>query len=139
MGKSRLDYFSKYYFYTLLDIELNMIIHHIKRRLNILNRKHLLNNDKKILFFENEYVNIYSNRKIDGGHKMKKYILNLVPFIITAICIISYNIIGAEVLPDGRLSEPFYLIPIAWLFFFIGIIGFVANLLLYIKNKKANI
>lgn len=63
---------------------------------------------------------------------MKKYILNLVPFIITAICIISYNIIGSEILPDGTLSEPFYLIPIAWLFFLVGI---VVNLLLYIKKK----
>ena len=70
--------------------------------------------------------------QIDGGHKMKKYILNLIPFIIT---VISYNIIGSEVLPDGTLSESFYLIPIAWLFFLIGI---VVNILLYIKNKKGN-
>lgn len=66
---------------------------------------------------------------------MKKYILNLVPFIITVISIISYNIIGSEVLQDGTLSEPFYLIPIAWLFFLVGI---AVNLLLYIKNKKAS-
>ena len=71
--------------------------------------------------------------QIDGGHKMKKYILNLIPFIITVISIISYNIIGSEVLPDGTLSESFYLKPIAWLFFLIGI---VVNILLYIKNKK---
>lgn len=45
--------------------------------------------------------------QIDGGHKMKKYILNLIPFIITVISIISYNIIGSEVLPDGTLSETF--------------------------------
>ena len=64
---------------------------------------------------------------------MKKYNLKLIPFIITVISIISYNIIGSEVLPDGTLSESFYLIPIAWLFFLIGI---VVNILLYIKNKK---
>ena len=52
---------------------------------------------------------------------------------MTVISIISYNIIGSEVLPDGTLSESFYLIPIAWLFFLIGI---VVNILLYIKNKK---
>lgn len=72
---------------------------------------------------------------------MKKYILNLIPFIATIGCIIAYNIIGSEVLPDGRLVEPFYLIPIALLFFFVGIIGLLIRglVLFYLKNKKANI
>lgn len=71
---------------------------------------------------------------------MKKHILNLIPFIIMIICIIAYNCIGSNVLEDGTLSEPFYLIPIAWTFFFIGIIGFIIRLLLnYVKCKKENI
>ncbi len=71
---------------------------------------------------------------------MKKYILNLIPFIIILVCIIAYNCIGSNILEDGTLVEPFYLIPIAWAFLFIGIIGFVIRLLLsYIKSKNRNI
>ena len=70
---------------------------------------------------------------------MKRYILNLIPFILTAGCLIGYNIIGSEVLSDGTLVEPFYLIPTAWLFLFIGIIGVIINLVVYLKNKKVNI
>lgn len=71
---------------------------------------------------------------------MKKYILNLIPFIGTAGCIIAFNIIGSEVLPDGRLVEPFYLIPIAFMLLFIGIIGLLIRIVLFcLRNKKANI
>lgn len=70
---------------------------------------------------------------------MKKYILNLIPFIITAVCMVSYRIIGSEVLADGTLSEPFYLIPIGYLFFFIGILLSIRTLYMCLKNKKANI
>lgn len=70
---------------------------------------------------------------------MKRYILNLIPFMITAGCLIGYNIIGSKVLSDGTLVEPFYLIPTAWLFLFIGIIGAIINFVLYLKNKMKNI
>lgn len=46
---------------------------------------------------------------------MKKYLLNVIPFIIAGICFLAYNVIGSEVLADGTLSEPFYLIPMAYL------------------------
>lgn len=69
--------------------------------------------------------------------KMKKNILNLIPFILTVGCLVMFNIIGSEVLPDGTLVEPFYLIPTAYLFFAIGIIGIVIRLIFtFIKNKK---
>lgn len=70
---------------------------------------------------------------------MKRYILNLIPFMITAGCLMGYNIIGSKVLSDGTLVEPFYLIPIAWLFLLIGIIGATINFVIYLKNKKINI
>lgn len=70
---------------------------------------------------------------------MKKNILNLIPFIIMVGCMVVYNVIGSKVLSDGTLVEPFYLIPIAWLFLFVGIIGIFIRLSLYLKNKKANI
>lgn len=68
---------------------------------------------------------------------MKKYILNLIPFILGIGCFIAYKIIGSSVLPDGTLQEPFGLIPIGFLLFFIGIIGLVVKgILTYISNKK---
>lgn len=66
---------------------------------------------------------------------MKKNIFNLIPFIVTVLCIIAYNIIGSEVLADGTLVEPFYLIPIAWACFFIGIIGIGIRIVFSFKNN----
>lgn len=67
---------------------------------------------------------------------MKKYILNLIPFIIVGLCIVAFNLIGSEVLSDGTLVEPFYLIPIAWLFLFIGIVGLIIRKSLCLKKQK---
>lgn len=53
---------------------------------------------------------------------MKKQYLALIPFILGTICAIAYNIIGSEVAPDGMLIEPFFLIPVSYLFFLIGIL-----------------
>jgi hypothetical protein len=36
-------------------------------------------------------------------------------------CVIAYGVIGSSVAPDGRLVEPFFLIPLAWLFLVNGI------------------
>lgn len=59
---------------------------------------------------------------------MKKNIITIIPFLITIGCIIAFNLIGSEVLPDGTLQEPFFLIPIAWLFLLIGIVSVVIRL-----------
>ena len=67
---------------------------------------------------------------------MKKYLLNLIPFIIAGICFLAYNVIGSEVLADGTLSEPFYLIPMSYLFVLIGLVWLIVNVvLLFIKKK----
>ncbi|SHM89696.1 Protein of unknown function [Anaerosporobacter mobilis DSM 15930] len=66
---------------------------------------------------------------------MKKYLLNVIPFIIAGICFLSYNVIGSEVLADGTLSEPFYLIPMAYLFVLIGLVWLIVNVVsLFIKK-----
>ena len=53
---------------------------------------------------------------------MKKKFLILIPFIIGIGCMVAYSIIGSEIATDGTLLEPFYLIPMGYLFFAIGII-----------------
>ncbi|CAM3824957.1 DUF3955 domain-containing protein [Mesobacillus zeae] len=67
---------------------------------------------------------------------MKKAMLMLVPFIISAVCLIAYNMIGSEVAPDGTLNEPFFLIPIAWLAFFAGIVSLIINTF---TSRKKNV
>ena len=68
---------------------------------------------------------------------MKKYLVSLISIFISIVCIISYNIIGSEVLADGTLVEPFFLIPLGWLFFAIGIItGIIAFIISYTRKPK---
>ena len=54
---------------------------------------------------------------------MKKYIFSMVSGLIGLICFVAYNIIGVKVLADGSFVEPFELIPIGYLFVFIGVIS----------------
>ncbi|CEK30662.1 lipoprotein [[Clostridium] sordellii] len=68
---------------------------------------------------------------------MKKYIINLIPFILGIGCLGSFSFIGSKVLEDGTLSEPFFLILTAYLLFFIGIIGLIVRFIFdFIKDKK---
>ncbi|OKA35323.1 group-specific protein [Bacillus cereus] len=47
-----------------------------------------------------------------------------------------FNIIGSEVKPDGTLVEPFYLIPLAYLFTFTGIVAILCVALFSVIRKK---
>lgn len=67
---------------------------------------------------------------------MKKNLLILIPFILSFGCFISYNLIGSEIAPDGTLVEPFFLIPMSYLFMLIGIIASIISL--FYKYKKAH-
>lgn len=60
----------------------------------------------------------------------------IVSILATATCLVAYNIIGAEVLPDGTLVEPFALIPIAYIFFLIFIISLIFNIIFSKKNRS---
>ncbi|WP_152393440.1 DUF3955 domain-containing protein [Paenibacillus guangzhouensis] len=61
-----------------------------------------------------------------------KYWLASIPFCISVICLAISAMIGSSIDPDGILREPFFLIPIAYLFLFSGIIS-----LLYIGISTA--
>ncbi|MED1058755.1 DUF3955 domain-containing protein [Bacillus mycoides] len=67
----------------------------------------------------------------------KKYLLASSPIFLGVLCIIMVNIIGSEVKPDGTLVEPFFLIPLAYLFVFTGIIAilFVAVFSMFRKKQ----
>ena len=63
---------------------------------------------------------------------MKKYLLSIISIGVSAICFILFQVIGSEILADGTLREPFFLIPIAYLFI---IIAFISIIIVFIKNK----
>ena len=45
-------------------------------------------------------------------------------------CLIAFAAIGSSVAQDGRLIEPFFLIPIAWLLFLTGAILAIATFII---------
>ncbi len=68
---------------------------------------------------------------------MKKYLLALMSFIIGTGCFVTKGIIGSEVAPDGTLLEPFFLIPIGYLFLAIGIIlGLAVSIVPFFRSPK---
>ncbi|KDR96555.1 Protein of unknown function [Peptoclostridium litorale DSM 5388] len=68
---------------------------------------------------------------------MKKYILTIVSFVAAVVCGVSYNIIGSEVAPDGTLVEPFFLIPLTYLFLLIAIISAISVAAIsFTKSRK---
>lgn len=71
--------------------------------------------------------------------KYKKYLVSLISIFISIVCIVSFNIIGSEVLPDGTLVEPFFLIPLGWLFFSIGIISGISAFIISCTRKSREV
>jgi len=72
---------------------------------------------------------------------MKKYLFSIVCAALSVICFTSYNVIGAKVLEDGRLVEPFYFIPIGFGLMLIAAISFVVVFLSvkFLRDKKEDI
>ncbi|MEN8078729.1 DUF3955 domain-containing protein [Clostridioides difficile] len=64
---------------------------------------------------------------------MKKYLVSIISIGISVLCFILFELIGSEVLADGTLKEPFFLIPISYLFIIIAVISMI---IVFIKNKS---
>ena len=54
---------------------------------------------------------------------MKKYVFSLISLAISFGCIGAFAIIGSEIDANGFVKEPFFLIPIAWLFVLIAVVS----------------
>lgn len=70
---------------------------------------------------------------------MKKYIY-ILPFILGVFCFIISGVSDSHITPDGVLIEPFFfLIPVGYVWLFIGIIMSLTktSFILYKKIKKA--
>lgn len=66
---------------------------------------------------------------------MKKYLFAAVPFLLWIGCIYAYNAVGSHIAPDGTLVEPFFLIPLGYLFFALGIICTTVTALRFLVRK----
>ncbi len=70
---------------------------------------------------------------------MKKiYYFVLMPYVLGIACLVAFNIIGSHIDNDGTLVEPFWLIPIGYLMFFIGLVESLFFGIIYLvkTNKK---
>lgn len=68
----------------------------------------------------------------------KKYVIASTPILLGVICLIAKAIIGSKVAIDGTLEEPFFLIPIGLLLFFLGIVS-LAGVALSSMIKKTQV
>lgn len=68
-----------------------------------------------------------------------KYLFAATPIFLGVLCIIIYGMIGSKVGSDGTLVEPFFLIPLSYLFAFSGVISLLSvKITSMIKRKKTN-
>ncbi|WP_431026988.1 DUF3955 domain-containing protein [Lysinibacillus sp. LZ02] len=67
---------------------------------------------------------------------MKKYLIASTPIFLGVLCFIAYTMIGSSVAPDGTLEEPFFLIPIGFFFFFLGVMSLIFMLLISMFKKR---
>ncbi|TQR21027.1 DUF3955 domain-containing protein [Psychrobacillus vulpis] len=66
---------------------------------------------------------------------MKKHILAFTSLILGLICFVTFNIIGGKVEADGTLTEPFFLLPIGYIFIFSGIILLIS--IIFKRSKRS--
>jgi hypothetical protein len=72
---------------------------------------------------------MFGGERNEMCHNQKMMRVAIISLFASLACLISYAVIGSSVAPDGRLVEPFYLIPLAWLFL-LNCIAFAAISLL---------
>ena len=61
---------------------------------------------------------------------LRKYLVPLLLLLLGLACHAAFRIIGAEIAPDGRLVELFFLLPIGYLLYALSII---ASLIILIR------
>lgn len=66
----------------------------------------------------------------------------LMSFLLASLCALGFEFIGSSIDSQGILHEPFFLVPIAWLWIFIGLFAglgaLVAKVMASIQLKKTN-
>lgn len=66
----------------------------------------------------------------------------LISFSLACLCALGFEFIGSSIDSQGILHEPFFLVPIAWLWIFIGLFAglgaLVARLMIKIQLTTTN-
>ncbi|MBK8418194.1 DUF3955 domain-containing protein [Candidatus Villigracilis saccharophilus] len=62
--------------------------------------------------------------------------LGVLLFLGAVVCMIAFNMIGSEVDAQGMLHEPFFLIPLFWLFFMFSLIAGGVNIFARVAQTK---
>jgi len=62
--------------------------------------------------------------------------LGVLLFVGAVVCIVAFNMIGSEVDSQGMLHEPFFLIPLFWLFLTFNLIAGGVNISAQIAQTK---
>ena len=78
--------------------------------------------------------NITSGKNpVEGERSLpRKYLVPLLLLLLGLACHAAFRIMGAEIAPDGRLVEPFFLLPIGYLLYALSII---ASLIIRIRSS----
>lgn len=72
--------------------------------------------------------------------KYKLFITGVIMLMISSICLFLYNYIGSSIDENGFLIEAFFLIPVGYLFFFIGLTLTLLEVgIIILKKVKKNI
>lgn len=68
---------------------------------------------------------------------MKRWFVSISFAILAIVCVIGYRLMGgARVLADGTLQEPFFLIPLGWIFAVASILSFVVTFIFKVRKTK---
>lgn len=68
---------------------------------------------------------------------MKRWFVSISFAILTIVCAIGYRLMGgARVLADGTLQEPFFFIPLGWVFAAASILSFVVTFIFKVRKTK---
>ena len=74
-----------------------------------------------------------SKNPVEGKRSLSRtYLVPLLFLLLGLACHAAFGIIGAEIAPDGRLVEPFFLLPIGYLLYALSII---ASLIIRYSNS----
>lgn len=55
------------------------------------------------------------------------------------VCLVVFNVVGAEVLEDGTLSEPFFLIPLSMILLLVSFLWCIIALIYKTIKKKKHV
>ncbi len=61
--------------------------------------------------------------------------LSLTAFGLAVGSLVTFNLIGSTIGSDGMLQEPFFLLPLFWLFLFGGLIMALSSLAVYVAAR----